>query len=51
MLKIGEFAGLTGLSVKALRHDDETRALVPADVDDRSDRCRDVDRAEHSLQS
>ncbi|WP_454137978.1 MerR family DNA-binding transcriptional regulator [Microbacterium paulum] len=36
MLKIGEFAGLTGLSVKALRHYDETGALVPADVDDRS---------------
>ncbi|WP_314146197.1 MerR family DNA-binding transcriptional regulator [uncultured Leifsonia sp.] len=36
MLKIGEFAGLTGLSVKALRHYDEIGALVPADVDDRS---------------
>lgn len=36
MLKIGEFAGLTGLSVKALRHYDETGALVPAEVDDRS---------------
>lgn len=36
MLRIGEFAGLTGLSVKALRHYDEIGALVPADVDDRS---------------
>ncbi|MFJ4164618.1 MerR family transcriptional regulator [Microbacterium sp. NPDC089698] len=35
-MKIGEFAGLTGLSVKALRHYDEIGALVPADVDDRS---------------
>jgi DNA-binding transcriptional MerR regulator len=36
MLGIGEFAGLTGLSVKALRHYDEKGVLVPADVDDRS---------------
>jgi DNA-binding transcriptional MerR regulator len=36
MLKIGEFAGLTGLSVKALRHYDEMGVLVPADVDGRS---------------
>lgn len=36
MLKIGEFSGLTGLSVKALRHYDETGTLVPASVADRS---------------
>jgi len=36
MLKIGDFSGLTGLSVKALRHYDETGVLVPAEVDDRS---------------
>jgi len=36
MLKIGEFAGLTGLSVKALRHYDEIGVLVPADIDARS---------------
>lgn len=36
MLGIGEFAGLTGLSVKALRHYDEKGVLAPADVDDRS---------------
>lgn len=36
MLGIGEFAGLTGLSVKALRHYDEKGVLVPADVDERS---------------
>lgn len=36
MLKIGDFAGLTGLTVKALRHYDETGVLVPANVDDRS---------------
>lgn len=36
MLGIGEFAGLTGLSVKALRHYDEKGVLVPADVDDRT---------------
>lgn len=33
MLGIGEFAGLTGLSVKALRHYDEKGVLVPAEVD------------------
>lgn len=33
MLHIGEFAGMTGLSVKALRHYDEKGVLVPADVD------------------
>ncbi|OZB80243.1 MAG: hypothetical protein B7X41_18240 [Microbacterium sp. 14-71-5] len=37
MLKIGEFAGLTGLSVKALRHYDETGVLAPADIDVRSE--------------
>ena len=36
MLRIGEFAGLTGLSVKALRHYDEKNVLVPADIDERS---------------
>lgn len=36
MLQIGEFAGLTGLSVKALRHYDEKGVLVPAEVDDLS---------------
>ncbi len=36
MLKIGEFSGLTGLSVKALRHYDRTCVLVPAEVDDQS---------------
>lgn len=36
MLGIGEFAGLTGLSVKALRHYDEKAVLVPADKDVRS---------------
>ncbi|MGX1702600.1 MerR family DNA-binding transcriptional regulator [Microbacterium sp. NPDC055357] len=36
MLKIGEFAGLTGLSVKALRHYDEAGVLVPAEVDGRT---------------
>ena len=36
MLKIGEFAGLTGLSVKALRHYDDIGVLVPAAVDDHS---------------
>ncbi|WP_309104693.1 MerR family transcriptional regulator [Microbacterium sp.] len=36
MLGIGEFAGLTGLSVKALRHYDEKGVLVPADKDERS---------------
>lgn len=33
MLSIGEFSGLTGLSVKALRHYDEKGVLVPAEVD------------------
>ncbi len=33
MLKIGEFAQTTSLSVKALRHYDETRLLVPAETD------------------
>ena len=36
MLKIGEMAGLTGLSVKALRHYDATGTLVPAAVDERT---------------
>ena len=36
MLGIGEFAGLTGLSVKALRHYDDRGVLAPSDVDDRS---------------
>lgn len=36
MLSIGEFAGLTGLSVKALRHYDEKDILVPAEVDEHS---------------
>lgn len=36
MLKIGEFAGVTGLSVKALRHYDEKGVLIPVDVDERS---------------
>jgi DNA-binding transcriptional MerR regulator len=36
MMKIGEFAGITGLSVKALRHYDERAVLAPADVDERS---------------
>lgn len=36
MLRIGEFAALTGLSVKALRHYDETGVLVPAEIDGRS---------------
>ena len=36
MLSIGEFAGMTGLSVKALRHYDEKGVLVPRDVDPRS---------------
>jgi DNA-binding transcriptional MerR regulator len=33
LLSIGEFARLTHLSVKALRHYDEVRLLAPADVD------------------
>ncbi|PPG54434.1 MerR family transcriptional regulator [Rathayibacter sp. AY1E9] len=36
MMGIGEYAGITGLSVKALRHYDEKGVLVPADVDERS---------------
>lgn len=36
MLSIGEFAGMTGLSVKALRHYDEKEVLVPSDVDGHS---------------
>lgn len=34
MLHIGEFAGITGLTVKALRHYDEKGILVPAEIDD-----------------
>ena len=36
MLGIGEFAGLTGLSVKALRHYDDKGVLVPVSVDEAS---------------
>ncbi|PPH18165.1 MULTISPECIES: MerR family transcriptional regulator [unclassified Rathayibacter] len=36
MVGIGEYAGITGLSVKALRHYDEKGVLVPAEVDERS---------------
>lgn len=36
MLTIGDVAGLTGLSVKALRHYDKEGVLVPAEVDDRT---------------
>lgn len=36
MLAIGEFAGLTGLSVKALRHYDDKGVLRPAAVDEHS---------------
>lgn len=36
MLNIGEFAGMTGLTIKALRHYDEKGVLVPADVDAQS---------------
>lgn len=36
MLQIGEFAALTGLSVKALRHYDREQVLCPAEVDDGS---------------
>ena len=36
MLKIGDFAGITGLSVKALRHYDDTAVLSPEAVDARS---------------
>ncbi|WP_085487117.1 MerR family transcriptional regulator [Agreia pratensis] len=33
MMKIGEFSGITGLSVKALRHYDDRGVLPPSDVD------------------
>ena len=33
MMNIGEFAALTGLGVKALRHYDERGVLTPAAVD------------------
>src|SRR6218665_89394 len=36
MLSIGEFSGLTGSSVKALRHYDEKGLLTPAEVDEHS---------------
>lgn len=36
MLQIGDFAGITGLSVKALRHYGEKAVLVPEVVDERS---------------
>lgn len=36
MLGIGEYSGLTGVSVKALRHYDEKGVLVPAEIDARS---------------
>lgn len=36
MLRIGDFAGITGLSVKALRHYGEKGILVPEEVDERS---------------
>lgn len=36
MLKIGDFAGITGLSAKALRHYDEKSVIVPEVVDGRS---------------
>lgn len=36
MLSIGEFAGMTGLSVKALRHYDEKGVLIPSEVDETS---------------
>lgn len=36
MLLIGDFAGITGLSVKALRHYDEKSVLVPESVEDGS---------------
>ena len=36
MLTIGELAGVTGLSVKALRHYDEKGVLRPVEVDDRT---------------
>jgi DNA-binding transcriptional MerR regulator len=36
MMKIGEFSGITGLSVKALRHYDDRDVLPPAGVDELS---------------
>ncbi|MFC4224791.1 MerR family transcriptional regulator [Lysinibacter cavernae] len=36
MLNIGEFSGITGLSVKALRHYDEKRVLAPSAIDEAS---------------
>ncbi|MCZ4517110.1 MerR family DNA-binding transcriptional regulator [Rhodococcus ruber] len=36
MMKIGEFAAVTGLSVKALRHYDEKGVLVPSATDEQS---------------
>lgn len=36
MLNIGAFANITGLTVKALRHYDETGLLTPAEIDPRS---------------
>lgn len=36
MLKIGDFSGITGLSIKALRHYDDKSVLVPESVDDQS---------------
>ena len=36
MLRIGDFAGITGLSVKALRHYDDMAVLPPDEVDARS---------------
>lgn len=36
MLKIGDFSGITGLSVKALRHYDDKSVLVPESVDEQS---------------
>ncbi|MGO1543523.1 MAG: MerR family transcriptional regulator [Gulosibacter sp.] len=36
MLKIGDFAGITGLTVKALRHYDEKAVLVPNTVDEQT---------------
>lgn len=36
MMTIGEFAAMTGISVKALRHYDAEQVLVPAEVDPRS---------------
>ena len=36
MLKIGDFSGITGLSIKALRHYDDKSVLVPESVDEQS---------------